>query len=60
MEEKDCIMEKETKFKQDFTSDYAKKRYKELQNKPIEKLNHFQRSFMVDMYHYEEYQAGLL
>lgn len=53
-------MEKETKFKQDFTSDYAKKRYKELQNKPIEKLNHFQRSFMIDMYHYEEYQAGLL
>lgn len=53
-------MEKEKTFKKDYTSKFAKQRYKELQNKPYENLTDEQRSFMYNMYLEEEAQAGML
>ena len=46
-------MEKKT-FKMDLTSNFAKRRYRELQNKSFDKLSQKQRDFVVDMYHFEE------
>ena len=43
-----------------YDTDYAKKKYKELQNKKPEHLTDKQKDFMVDMYHQEETEAGLL
>lgn len=54
------LKRKDKSMKQDYYSDYAKRRYEELQNKPPEKLTEKEKEFIVAMYHIEEFQAGLL
>ena len=44
----------------DYQSNFAKKRYKELQNKKPQNLTKKEKDFVRYMYHIEEARAGLL
>lgn len=46
--------------KEDYTTNQAKEKYKDLQNKKPENLTEREKDFVVTMYHLEEAKAGLL